>query len=46
LSSGVEPQRYATQYVDADPTQSVDALNLAMRFGKDIIDDKIHVNEL
>ncbi|WP_429322499.1 hypothetical protein [Paraburkholderia sp. GAS448] len=46
LSSGIEPQRNATQYVDADPTQSVDALGLAMQFGKDIIDDKIHVKEL
>ena len=45
-STGAEPRRYATQFAAADPTGSVDALNLAMQYGKDIIDGKVEAPPL
>jgi hypothetical protein len=45
-ATGAEPRRYATRFATADPTGSVDALNLAMQYGKDIIDGKVEAPPL
>lgn len=45
-SSSAESQRYATQFTGADPTDSLDALTLAIQYGKDIIDGKVQANGL
>jgi hypothetical protein len=45
-SSSTESQRYSTQFTGADPTESVDALTLAIQYGKDIIDGKVQATRL
>jgi hypothetical protein len=39
-------ERYSTVYASADPATAADALGLAMQYGKDIIDKKIHPKPL
>ncbi|MFM0052884.1 hypothetical protein [Caballeronia grimmiae] len=42
----VKPRRYGTVYAETDPTNAIDAIDLAMEYGKDIVDGKVHANEL
>jgi tRNA-dihydrouridine synthase len=45
-SSNAGTRRYAVQFAGSDPALSVDALNLALQYGKDIIDGKIQPAQL
>lgn len=42
----LHPRRYSTVCSVANPTRASDAVDLAMQFGKDIIDGKVHATEL
>jgi hypothetical protein len=39
-------RRYSTQFSAAGPTSSNDAVDLAMQYGKDIVDGTVHAIEL
>jgi hypothetical protein len=39
-------RRYTTQFTRDDPTRVVDAIDLAMQYGRDIIDGKVQANAL
>jgi hypothetical protein len=44
--TGVKAARYSTVFGTASPTNTDDAVDLAMRYGKDIIDGKVQATEL
>jgi hypothetical protein len=44
--TGVKVRRYSTLFGTASPTHADDAVDLAMQFGKDIIDGKVQATEL
>lgn len=44
--SNVKPRRYGTVFAGPDPASATDAIDLAMQYGKDIVDGKVHANEL
>jgi hypothetical protein len=39
-------RRYSTLFGGASPTNARDAIELAMQFGKDIVDGKVQASEL
>lgn len=45
-SSEVKARRYATLFAAASPTTAGDAIDLAMQYGKDIVDGKIQATGL
>jgi len=44
--TGVDARRFSTLFAGAAPTNAGDAIDLAMQFGKDILDDKVQAKEL
>jgi len=44
--SNVKPRRYGTVFAGANPANTTDAIDLAMQYGKDIVDGKVTANEL
>jgi hypothetical protein len=44
--SNAKPRRYQTVYAETDPTNGIDAIDLAIQYGKDIVDRKVRGNEL
>jgi hypothetical protein len=42
----IRPQRYATVITDTSPTSSREAMDLAMQFGKNIIDGTVNGEKL
>lgn len=44
--SNVKPRRYGTVLAVRDPSNATDAIDLAMHYGKDIVDGKVPANEL
>jgi hypothetical protein len=45
-STGASLRRYSTLFGGASPTNARDAIELAMQFGKDIVDGKVQASEL
>jgi hypothetical protein len=45
-ATGVKAGRYSTLFGTASPTNEDDAVDLAMQYGKDIIDGKVKATEL
>ncbi|GAB6851449.1 MULTISPECIES: hypothetical protein [Burkholderiaceae] len=45
-AAGVKAGRYSTLFGTASPTNEDDAVDLAMQYGKDIIDGKVQATEL
>jgi hypothetical protein len=41
-----DARRYTTVFATANPTTSDEAIDLAMQYGKDVIDSKIHADRL
>jgi hypothetical protein len=41
-----DARRYVTQFKGGNPTRVVDAIDLAMQYGRDIIDGKVQANAL
>ncbi|SAK90719.1 hypothetical protein AWB81_04845 [Caballeronia arationis] len=39
-------RRYAMSFATAHPTTAIDAIDLAMQYGKDIVDGKVQANKL
>ena len=46
MQPNVKPRRYRTVYAETDPANAIDAIDLAMQYGKDIVDGKVQANEL
>jgi hypothetical protein len=44
--SGTCARRYSTVFPDAYPTRSSDAIDLALEYGKDILDGKVQATQL
>lgn len=42
----IRPQRYAVVFADPAPSTSSDAIDLAMQYGRNIIDGKVHGQQL
>lgn len=45
-SRGASARRYSMLFTGANPTRAGDAIDLAMRYGKDIIDGNVQAGEL
>jgi len=45
-SSGTCARRYSTAFPDAYPARSSDAIDLAMEYGKAILDGKVQATQL
>ncbi|WP_341315300.1 hypothetical protein WN982_08645 [Paraburkholderia sp. IMGN_8] len=41
-SGGADVRRYSTVFGAVSPSSATDALDLALQFGKDIVDGKVH----
>lgn len=44
--SNVKPRRYETVFAGTTPGNDTDAIDLAMQYGKDIVDGKVQANQL
>ncbi|SAK70578.1 hypothetical protein AWB82_04250 [Caballeronia glebae] len=42
----VKPRRYGTVFAGTNPDNDTDAIDLAMQYGKDILDGKVQATEL
>ena len=41
-----KPRRYGTVFAGTSPSNDSDAIDLAMKYGRDIVDGKVQANEL
>ncbi|SAL83412.1 hypothetical protein AWB67_06398 [Caballeronia terrestris] len=44
--SNVKPRRYGTVFAETDSANATDAIDLAMQYGKDIVEGKVQAKEL